>query len=404
MQRKLSNWVDSFYEYSDNLSSPDVFRTWTAISTLAGVLERKVWAKTYANLYPNLYIFLVAPPGIGKTALTGIARKMWLGLPNQHVCSSSVTKASLMDELDAAKVIVTRPKEVPATVSFNSIKVGANELGVFLPTYDAEFMGALTDIYDGEGYSETRRSMPDAINIPNPQINLLAATTPDYLGKLLPEGAWDQGFLSRVIMIYSGDRQLRNLWEENPESDKEKEVLRRHLTHDLKIIGNLYGEAKFTPEARKVINDWHMAGGPPAPEHPKLTNYNVRRTAHLLKLCLVSCVAVTNELVVSLDHVQTAMDWMIEAEHIMPDIFKALSTSSDLDVIKATWHFCYTLYLKKKHEPIPEYMLIQFLQEQVPTHRIEHFVKSLVGSKLLEEVFLPKVGKCYKPRAKTGVQ
>lgn len=66
-------------------------------------------------------------------------------------------------------------------VNFNSLTIVSNELGVLLPEYDPAMMSKLTDIYDGKGYSERRRTKDLNFKIDAPQINLIAATTPSFL-------------------------------------------------------------------------------------------------------------------------------------------------------------------------------------------------------------------------------
>ena len=287
--------------FSDKLTSPELFRRWAAISTIAGALERKVWVKTMGSyLYPNMYIILVAPPGIGKSEVTWRVRELWKGLEGHFVASTSVTKASMMDELaEASRRIVTNNPHNPVD-SFNSLQLCINELGVLIPAYENEFMNILTDLWDCKDYSESRRSSrKEPINLKRTQLNMLAAATPSYMNHLLPEGAWDQGFISRTMLIYSGDRQLRSLFAD----DLVDEELFEELKRDLERISNLHGEIQWTADAAKLIDNFHMTGGAPAPSHPKLLSYGVRRTVHLIKLCMVISVSESDQLLVTGEHV-----------------------------------------------------------------------------------------------------
>ena len=72
--RKLDDWLTSFMDYTASMSAPKLFRQWTGLSMLSAALERKVWIETeLGHLYPNLYVFLVSPPGVGKTVLTSMS-------------------------------------------------------------------------------------------------------------------------------------------------------------------------------------------------------------------------------------------------------------------------------------------------------------------------------------------
>src|SRR6058998_1960543 len=74
--RRLSSWIDEFVEYTSHIDSPEIFRRWTAITTIAAVLEQKVWGWTTDYVYPNMYTFLVGHPGVGKTRTIKAAQKM----------------------------------------------------------------------------------------------------------------------------------------------------------------------------------------------------------------------------------------------------------------------------------------------------------------------------------------
>lgn len=392
MARKLPNWIDGFDRYTSGMPSPDIFRKWGAIACIAGALERKVWITTImGDLYPNLYTVIVAPAGVGKTVITKNVQLLWSALDDQHTASDSITKASLVDELRAAerKGIVSGPQM--STYLFHSLKILSNELGVLIPGYDNEFMNTLTHLYDNLPYSERRRTKELHFRLDKPQINLLAATTPSYLNDVMPAGAWDQGFISRTIMIYSGQTQLRQLFG----TEKRNEQLHKSLLADLIKIGSLYGQLTFTEEAATAITEWHMAGGPPVPDHPRLQHYCTRRTVHLLKLCMISCVSAGDDMQIKLEHFAEALDWLLEAEHLMPDIFKAMNSGGDGRVMEETWHHAYTLYMKEKR-PISENRLVLFVQQRTPAHNVMRILEVMEKSGLLKKQ-LTEVGIGYVP-------
>ena len=92
MPRKLNNWVEAFEDLTAFTGSPLRFRRWAGIACIAGALERRVWVHTKgSDLYPNIYTFLVGPPGVGKSAVLKTVRHLWLSLADQHVASSSVS-------------------------------------------------------------------------------------------------------------------------------------------------------------------------------------------------------------------------------------------------------------------------------------------------------------------------
>jgi len=388
-KRKLGDWVDAFYEHTEILSSPPLFRRWAGIVTIAGALERKVWIKTKrGELYPNLYVLLIGPPGVGKTVLTNRIYELWSELEGQHLAATSVSKASMIDELRDAERRIIKPNSNPSVISFNSTKISSNELAVLIPSYENDFMNTLTDIYDCHYFSERKRTKELHFIIDNPQINMVAGTTPSYLSSLLPDGAWDQGFLSRTMLVYSGDSVMHDLFGDEQRDAK----IWNALVHDLQIIGDLYGKMELDKDVVKAIEAWHRSGGEPRPEHPKLVNYCTRRSAHLIKLCMIASASASDKLRVTLDHYQTALNWLIEFETFIPDIFKSMAVGGDSRAIQDCWHFVYTIWMKE-NKPIAEHRIVNFLQERVPAHSVMRILEVMVKAKILRkelDAYIPK--------------
>lgn len=388
------SWIETFVAHTSSTSSPEVFRKWAAIACIAAALERRTWVVTAGSrLYPNLYTILCGPPGVGKTEVTWRVRELLASLEDLHLSPSSVTKASLIDDLNEADRRLVRVQDNPAVINFNSLMICINELGVLLPAYDNEFMNTLTDLYDCKQYGEKRRTNKLHIQIDAPQLNLLGACTPAYLNHTLPEGAWDQGFMSRTIVIYAGDRIVKSLFSVAEVNQEEYD----YLKEGLKNIFNLYGEFSFTLRAKELIDGWYLNGCMPAPDHPKLVGYNQRRIVHVLKLCMVSA-ADDGRSTITEDDFEQALTWLLEAEVYMPEVFKAMSAGGPGRIIEEAWHYIFTTYAKEQ-KPVSEHRIVQWLQERVPVHQVMQTIELMVNSKLIE-VRLTTTGKAYTPKGK----
>jgi len=398
--RHLANWVDGFISYTEGKGSPVLWRKWAAIYTLAAAVERKVWLRTAkGKLFPNMYVVLVGKAGTGKSLATNTVYELLRELAenaNVHLAPTSVTKASLIDALDGAERKIIRPMATPPIFSFNSLSIVVNELGVFLPAYDGEFMNTLTDLWDCKNYSETRRTNKININIPSAQLNMFSATTPTYLNGFLPEGAWEHGFMARVLMVYSGAADFTDMFAEFEFDSK----LWNNLVDDLKSVNQMVGELIPTDEVKEAINAWARSGGAPQPSHPKLADYLTRRPAHLLKLCQIACVASGSGYEITLDHFAEALDWLAEMEHAIPDIFKAMKTGGDGKVIEEAYHFIYEIFIKDKNKnPVLEHRLFHFLQERTPAHNVARIIDVMERAKLIEKKFA-EGGIGYVPKSK----
>lgn len=392
----MTDWITDFVDATAKVNSPQLFRKWGAISALSSAMERKLFVITkQSQLFANMYIIFVAPPGVGKTEITYRIRDMIEDIPDHHVSPSSLTKAALVDALqDAARVVPMPLPDEP--LRYNALPIVSGELGVLLPAYDYEFMNFLTDLYDSKSYTEHRRTKNIKIEVKKPLLTILAACTPAYLKTMLPEGAWDQGFLSRTMLIFNSEIELGELFGDDAFDEQDPLA---PMKERLKKKALLKGKMEFTDAAKTIINDWYKRRGDPAPEHPKLMHYNTRRIVHLLKLCMIVSVSEGDDLIINDGHVLRALDYLVEAEFHMPQIFKAMSSGGASEVIKEAWHFLYTTYNKTGKKPISEFRLVNFLSSKVPPYQVPQIIELMTKGKLIKET-LEKDGKGFVPVTK----
>lgn len=395
-----ANWLDNYVAHMAGTGSPERFARWAAASTVAGVLERKVWLTTgIGPVYPNLYVVLTGEPGVGKNTQVSMVSSFWRRyagpeLDKLHVAAESLTHASLVDELARAKRQVMVGG---ATVTYNAVSVAVKELGVLLPSYDVQMMAHLTDIYDNQGFSQRRRGGNLEIVIPSTYFNFLAACTPKTLAQLLPDGAWEMGFAARLVCVYAGDRSLPDLWTAPP-----TDTASYHALHgELKRILGLRGQLGITDDAKEALNAWYSAGGPPTPTHPRLQNYNTRRTYTLLKLLIIMCAARGSDLKVSLEDYRAALEMLLDVEQHMPEIFKASASGGESQTIEECFHMVweYCRRTADKETPVPEAVVINFLRQRVTSPNVMRVVDVMKAEGLLRELRGPG-GRVYLPGAR----
>lgn len=402
-QRRLESWIGAFLEYTEHLEAPPIWRQWAAISTIASVLQRKVWVRTSkGDLNPNLYTVLVGFAGTGKSVTISAAEVFLRELEEMtkpqgvHIAPTSMTMASMVDCLVESKCSLVRPGQVPPVVEFNSLAILADELSALIHQYDKEFMAGLTKIFDGGIYAQYRRGKDLRIKVEQPQLNILAGTTPSNLCQFMPEGAWEQGFASRIIMVYSGDRSLADIFADR-DAIAGRDVGYNNLLSDLHSIYALYGRMKIDDDAIEAFRAWRDGGEKPSPTHPKLTHYCSRRTSHIIKLCMVASAARGADMRISLGDFHVARNWLLGAELSMPDIFKAGVTSNDSKTMEETWHYVWANFAKNK-KPILENKIIQFVSMRMPAHSVLRTIEIMERDGTLKSKFDVKAGcKTYEP-------
>jgi hypothetical protein len=239
----------------------------------------------------------------------------------------------------------------------------------------------MSAFYDPTPYGQTRRGGDLNIKIKSPQLNVLCGTQPSTLMKFLPESAWEQGFTSRVIMIFSDERSIGDDF-----ADKDT-GLNDDLVHDLRSISTLVGEFQVTEAYRTAVNNWRQLGEPPVPTHPKLIHYATRRRVHLYKLSMVSAVDRSDVLMLTADDFNRAMTWLTAVEAVMPDIFKAGAGNADAKAMDEIYHYILTMSTRG---PVPERKIIAFAKERVPLHSIDRVVRIMQSAGMIEATHVDK--------------
>jgi Protein of unknown function (DUF3987) len=368
----VTDWIETYVAETEKVPSPEIYRLWSAITAISGALERKVYTTGSAGpIYPNLTTLLVGPPGSGKTNAISPIRKMWSHIHDLHIAPDNVTKAALIDSL--SRSVRTVINGAASAYVFSAMAVPCSEFGVFFTHHDLEFLSVLNHIYDcPDTYREERRSS-GVVEINKPYLTILAGTQPDFLQSFLPDEAWGMGFTSRLILIYA---------PANPSQTdlfSGVTIQSNGLTSRLSEIFAYKGEIRWSKEAIDELNAWNRAGCPPTPQHSRLLHYNSRRGLHTLKLAMISSASKSGNLIVTVDDVERAKDWLLAAEVHMPDVFRAMGAKSDGQVIDDLHYFMWRQYSALaigSRKPIPQGDIYRYLKDRVTSERIPRIIEA----------------------------
>lgn len=357
------------------MRSPRSFRLWSAIGTIAAVLERRCWTVTDVKpLFPNLYTVLAGSPASGKTIMVNKSKEMLRPLirpDGVKLGPDNPTAASFMDALAGAAKIVNG-------LSHAAMYVPCTELGDLISKFDKDFVAKLTTIFDNpDDYSMPRRSVT-SLMIEAPTVNILAAATPDALGDIIPESAWGQGFTSRVIFVYGGIPTMkRNIFKKSSEAD-----LSGLKTLLVEFFEELYGEFIWEPDAQAAMGHWFNEEKlEPVPTYGRLVNYCGRRDTHAMKLAMVSAVSAGHGLTVTLSDFRRAQSWLFEAETTMPDVFRAMAQKSDTQLLQDAHYWLHNRYFrvpKDQRIAIKEREIGRWFESKVPHEKIAGLILALV--------------------------
>lgn len=373
--------IEDFVQDTQMTESPVLFRRWAAISAIAGLAQRRIWCDVGKGaLFPNQYILLVSPPGIGKSIVLKLVDSLWGLNKGIFVGDETTTIPGLLDFMqDCASPVLMGG----LPVNTHPLSVAPREYGTYMKAYDLSVLNVLNDFWDCPGkFSEMTRG-GGKNNLEYPVLNLVSGTQPSFLNNVLPEEAWSLGFCSRLLLVYDWrattlrTRDRLNL----PEFPIEK------YKPAVKALTNWQGELKFTDSAIDLFDEWIIdQGQSPVPHHPRLASYVARRPVHWLKVAI--CVALAKgETIITRETLETSKDYLLEMEANMPEIFRDMSKESDKDILDEVK--LALIRLTFKEPAFPERKLVQLLSAKISTHRINYFIDTLISAGYITECAAP---------------
>lgn len=333
MPRIVSDWIDSYMEFTKNSEPPETYKKWTAISLIASVLQRKVYLEWGPiTFYPNMYIVLVGPSGkCRKGTAMGVGGKFLrkIGIP---LAAEATTREALIRSLAEAGedggFSVDGEGEV---YDHASLTIFSPELTVFLGYNNLQLISDLTDWYDCRDEWEYRTKNSGTDTIKGVYVNLLGATTPDLVRSALPQDAVGGGLSSRMIFVSE--------WEKSqvvpfPFLTDDDLALYDKLEHDLEEIYYLRGDFGITEEFKRLYASWYRDSekNPPFKDNPKFEGYINRRANHVLKLCMILSASESSDMVIKSSHFERAVDTLEEVEKKMPSVFFGHGTAENADL------------------------------------------------------------------------
>lgn len=328
-KRRLNNWLEAYGEYTSGTEPPAHFNLWVGLGTIAGAAQRKIFFEhEYFRTYSNMYVVLVSEPGTGrKSTALRLGKNILKGIVEYGEEINFTTQASSVAAMVSTMAKIQN-REHQSVTTFSS------ELGSLLGSNSVEMVDFLTDIWDCEPDWDKQTISRGLEKIPFPWLNLLAGTTPQWLGDNLPKTAVDGGFVARTIFVY-GDSNKLVAWPQL--TDRQRE-LRRDLMHDLALIARLRGVFTATPAARKFYQDWYEDPRRIKQEADfRIKSYYTRKPVHVLKTAMAIALSESDDLVLDTRHIQAAL---LLLEQIEPDMSKAFISvgrnlySTDLERIR----------------------------------------------------------------------
>lgn len=333
MPRHFKNWLKTYVQHTASSEAPDVFHFWTGVTTVGGALRRRVWIEQ--NLFqwvPNFYVILVSPPGVvTKSTSISLGMRLLRQVDGIKFGPESMTWQALAESLADAMEYVDLPDPVtgiPKPVPMSCITIEVSELGTFLRTDDSQLVSFLTRMWDGQKTPFKHKTKASGnIDVENPWLNIISATTPGWMRDNFSESLVTQGLTSRVVFVYGDTKRHFVAYPAKASKVQDYHDTEKKLIEDLKEIAKLKGEYKLTDEAEAWGETWYINHYTKLPTHlasDRFGGYVARKQTHLHKLAMVLAASQRDKMLIEKDDLIEAEALLTESEQSMIKVFESV--------------------------------------------------------------------------------
>jgi hypothetical protein len=378
MSRQLGDWLEGYIGFTKETESAALFHKWVGISMIASALRRKVhfyFGRIW--VYPNLYVILVAEPGIArKTQAISFGEDILTEVTGITTSADAITPQALLEDLEQAADDAVMPDNT--TFRHSSLSILSGEFESFLgqKRENSKMIVTLTDLFDCKSRPFKYRTKHAGTNIvPHPFLNLLAATTPESLASSLPSTAIGGGLTTRMIFIWAEDKEKK---VPVPVLTKDMRDLKQLLIQDLTVIARIAGGYRFTKDSRAWWNKFYKAYNERDPgricKDPAFHGWYSRKPMFMIKIGTILAASRHNERVIDIQDFERALVYLEEAEGSMSKTFTAVGRSditADVDLVRT---------IIERYGAISEKKLLQMVWRDIDAKKFDNVISTLVRS------------------------
>lgn len=290
-----SGFLRDYYDYAGKLTdAPEHYHLFVGLVLVSAVLGNKVYVPGYGNknIYPNLWVILLAPSSFfRKTTSLNIGRSI-LGLVDR--------KLILPSEFTPEALTHTFKDNPQGTFIWNEF---AGVLAHLERSYMLGSKEFLTDIFDCPPFYE-RKTKNETVLVENPCISIMAASTIEWLNSRIKEGDLRGGFLNRFLYVPATAKS--KIMAFPPEPD---ESLGRVLAKMLTEIRHIQGQSDLS-QVKDLYSEWykkHESSLARQRNQEILSGFYTRLADYTLKFSLIYQASSEGSLVISSESMQQAI-------------------------------------------------------------------------------------------------
>jgi hypothetical protein len=315
--KQQPNLFDLYFEFVKDTESPLIFHRWSIIACVGAFLGRRFYFP-HGNdtIYPNSYIMLIGNPGTRKSSAIKLSKKMLARTGYNTFAAEKTTKEKFLLDLEGlpenygdyngtgtygrqrgrgrsdetiSSIDVLRNLDLATDETTHDgtpreTFIAADEFNQFAGSGNLDFLSLLGSLWDWNDDTTTykhRLKNSKSLSIYQPTISLLGGNTHTGLQEGFPIQTIGQGFMSRLLLVYSEPSGRKIAFPTKPPEELGAAV----ISFFKQIQTTVVGEASIAIDAKRALDMIYRTWAPI--DDFRFTHYSNRRFTHLLKLLLI---------------------------------------------------------------------------------------------------------------------
>ena len=335
MPRQLTEpWYTAFVKCTlPHTEAPQSYLFWSAISVLGGILKNNVSFKDgLYTLYPNQYIILTGPPGIGKGTAINFAWKL-IKTQNStlaNVLTDKITGPKILHLISdgwATSPVIVNGQAILATKE-HSCTIIASELQSMLSSSD-DMLSTFCQLWDQYDYEYRTKNQGSAI-IKDMCISLIGGTVPDYIRGMERDvnAAIAGGFTARCIFILEEKKSKELPYAPTIAEIPTSAALYDCLKSDLEYISKtVKGEYKLTTTAKLMFAKFYPETSPGPTDTDAMLNFKARMRTHIYKMAMILAAARKDALIIDEIDIKDAIHLVRTVKRNLDKVFRGIGAS-----------------------------------------------------------------------------
>lgn len=313
--------TDAWNHLTKDLPTPQAWIDLGYLGLISIAMERRVWFGSGGReVYPNLFMAFVGPPGKGKSFVLTEMRRVLSGIRDENRpmvvqdgelvprCyfnfspDTTTFEGALTDISRNTKLVEIdgrRKSQAPYAVLLS-------ELNSFIRLDHSQIPKALLKFYDCEDYEyKPKHGPPDIIR--NSAMQVIGGATMEFLEDGYKKGIFNDGFTARFIWSFENRKRHSN-FEVSTVSDEQLRC-REQLIEWIGRLTKVSGQLSYSEETSEFLQQWYSETHTPAedaaPRH--LQDYMARKAMHLRKLAICVHFAENDSRVIGIESFKKAL-------------------------------------------------------------------------------------------------